>query len=147
MQTVYVSITAANTSATVDTKGNITGIALGTTTIRAYLFENQNIYADFEITVDEFQSDAGFVDFIQSGPTKITAFENATFEAAFFEDGLQSQIPVQFSFSGADENAYSTEINKNSVTIYAWSGSVIPLEITASYKELSKTITVGLEGI
>lgn len=133
--------------ATVDTKGNITGIALGTTTIRAYLFENQNIYADFEITVDEFQSNAGFVDFIQSGPTKITAFENATFEAAFFEDGLQSQIPVQFSFSGADENAYSAEINQNSVTIYAWNGSVVPLEITASYKELSKTITVGLEGI
>ena len=133
--------------ATVDTEGNITGLALGTTTIRAYLFENQNIYADFEIAVDEFQSDAGFVDFIQSGPTKITAFENATFEAAFFEDGLQSQIPVQFSFSGADENAYSTEINKNSVTIYAWSGSVVPLEITASYKELSKTITVGLEGV
>lgn len=142
----YIFESSNKSVAEVDIYGNVTGTGIGTATIRAYLFENPCIFADFEITVVDY-SEAGFVEFLQTGPKKLTAFEETSFEAAFFRNGEQTLEPIVYSFSGADENAYSVRTNGNVLNIKAWSGSVEPLTISATYGEYSTEISIGLEGI
>lgn len=143
----YVYESSDQEVAKVDIYGNVTATGEGTAIIKVSLFENPCIYQTFEIEVAADEVEESFVDFLQTGPQKINAFEEATFTAAFFENGRQTNEKVEFSFSGADESTYSAEINKNSVTITAWSGSITPLYITATYENESKEISIGLEGI
>jgi hypothetical protein len=54
---------------------------------------------------------------------------------------------ITFTFSGADEQAYTATTDGSTVTIKCWGGSVRPLTVTAVHGDYETSFAVQLEGI
>ena len=53
---------------------------------------------------------------------------------------------MEWHFSGAAEDSYTAETEKNTVTVTCWGGSVDPLTVTATCKGKSVSAVIALEG-
>lgn len=142
----YVWTSSDENVALVGTDGAVTAIAEGSATIRAALAQNPAIYTDFTISVT--QSEDG-VKFTTTVPEALGAYESAGISAAYFLDGVEQSDALTWTFTGADENAYSAKVSTDgkSASIDAFGYSETPLTVTAAFGSYSTTATITLKGL
>ena len=133
----YVWSSSDEKVATVAQDGTVTAISPGECVITATLAQNAAQAAQMAIAVAPAQQD-GVVKFLQTPPAELQLYESVTLDAAYFYDGVAQDYEVQWAFTGADAEAYTTEVDGNSVTIKCWAGSVTPLTVTASWKSTTE---------
>lgn len=131
---------------TVSGDGTVTATGVGTAILTARLSQNLALVASAGISVRQAdtQSRVEFTGFI---PNAIKQYDTANISASFYEDGVSTDYPLQWSFAGG-ENCYSAIISDDgkSVEITCLNASKEKLGITAEYGDHSETIYVGLEG-
>lgn len=130
---------------TVTDDGVCEAVGEGTATITCFLQENTNISTSIEITVSESVSGQS-VEFITDLPYSLEAYSNVSCETAYFVDGLKQEDQITYTFSGADEDCYSTSVDGNVLTITAYAPSNKPLIVTASCGGVSTSQTMYLVG-
>ena len=133
--------------ASVDTTGLVTAVGPGKCNITAALEQNPTITETYEIVVEESGAGADVVRFVSTIPNLITPYTAFSLKAEVIVDGTVTENVVTWTFSEADTQAYTTEIDGNTVEIHCWQGSVTPLVITASYGESAITAQIELRGI
>lgn len=135
-----------NLIATVNENGVVAANTTGNCQIIASLLENPNVYASFDLSVEEAQTTSytAFNGFI---PQSITQFETVTINAAYYQNGEITDFPLTWSFAGA-KNCYiaTTAINTLSTEIMCVSPSSEPLTITVEYDGITSSIQIALEG-
>lgn len=132
----------------VDAFGTITGVSEGTATITCYLEQNPLISDKFEVTVAGNESDP-HIAFTSNTQPVLRLYEQTAVTAQYYEGGeAVTGAEIVFTVDGADERAYSYEIeNGKTIIIKCWAGSVKPLVVTASYGSVSESFEIALEGI
>ena len=131
--------------ASADAAGLVTGVSEGETVITATLAQNPAYSATRLVTVAGSAAEPR-VSFLSTIPERMNAYQSFAIEAAYFENGEQTEETVEWSFSGAEKGSYSVEINGNKATICAWSGSIEPLVITANHREVEAETRINLFG-
>ena len=131
--------------ATVDENGQVTAKSAGTVSITAVLSQSASVTTSVELSVEEAQTQP-YIAFTSVVPTSIAQYQSATIPAAYFENGIETEQIVTWSFSGAEESSYYTNINENSVTITCVSADNTPLTVTAEYADKSVSAEIVLEG-
>jgi len=132
---------------TVDEHGMVHGIAEGTASVICNLEQNPTKTAEYEITVagDASQPHVGFRTTI---PEKLRLFEEVRLSGHYFENGEPvPEATLTYSFSGADQSAYTAEVEGNTIIIKCWGGSVKPLHVKTEYNGYSAEFDIELEGI
>lgn len=132
--------------ATVDENGVVTAVSEGNCNIVCTLAQNDEIWSIWPLVV-ESAAQGDVVDFLTTPPTSITAYTTATLTAVCMTDGVEVSEAVDWSFSGADPNAYSVSEDGNEVSVSCWSGSVAPLMVTASWHGESVSVLIELVGV
>lgn len=133
--------------ATVGNDGLVTAVSEGEATITCTLAQNQNKTQTYTITVAGSVTEP-HISYTSTIPDTLGMFKTVTISAEYYENGQPTGNEITYSFSGADENAYTATVKDgNTVDIKCWGGSVRPLEITASYGDISNTVSLYLEGI
>lgn len=130
--------------ATVDYNGVVTGVSVGETVITAMLEQNTAYGRSVIVSVTESEDGVYFTD---SVPKTLSAFEDATISAAYFEDGQETDEEIVFTLSGANSESYSAIYGPKAVTVYCYGYSETPLIVTASYGDYSETAEIVLEGM
>lgn len=131
----------------IDQNGNITAVGEGTANIICILEQNQNKTAEFGITVAGDATEP-HVAFGSTVPEKLRMFESIELTANYFENGeAVPDVDINFSYSEADQNAYTASVEGNVLTLKCWGGSVKPLRVVAEYNGYSEEFLVHLEGI
>jgi hypothetical protein len=115
----------------VDAEGNVTAKGAGSAEIECYLHENPSIRKTLEITVAK-SSTNDFVQFLMPVPMKIGQYESFNTEAAYYEDGVKTENPITYTFSGPEETCYKAVTDGNTLIVTCYDTSNIPLTITAS---------------
>lgn len=124
---------------TVDENGLVTAINDGEAVITVSLAENPNLKQSVTIKVS---SAGSYVEFTNSPIGSLHSLEHATISAVWIKEGTPTDEAISFTFSGADEAAYSVKpLDENSVEITCYSVSDNPLIITASH-DSSEAVTV-----
>ena len=131
--------------AEVDDFGNVTAISEGYCSISCKLSQNENVFSEFGFNVVE-RTELDYVDFVTPTPQEVRAYEEFSIEAAYFEDGVQTAEPIQYTFGGVAESAFTFEQSANIITIRTWASSVQPLVITAHYNSYSQAIKIQILG-
>ena len=119
--------------------------ATGTAFITAKMLENEAITADVAITVVEGAS-APYVAFKGIAGTTLRQYSSATYSAAYFDGGQETDEPVTWSLSGSSAQDYEVYENGNEITIQCVSPSDTPLLLTASYGTYTASVSILLEG-
>ena len=133
--------------ATVDDAGFVTGVSEGTATITCKLAQNPEKEAQYTVNVMGDASEP-HVSFRSNAPERLRLFESFRTSAHYYENGEPvPEATVTYTFSGADKDAYTAEVEGNAVNIKCWGGSVKPLKVTAAYDGYEKSFEVWLEGI
>lgn len=129
----------------VDDRGLVTALSEGIAIITVTLAENPEIAASVAITVTE--TGDGVI-FTREPPQELNAFESAIVSAAYYEDGAATDEPLEWTFSGADENAYRVQIAQNtkSATIECFAYSEEPLHIKVGKDNYNAMANIALEG-
>lgn len=135
--------------AQITSEGQITGIGVGEADIRITMNQNPNIVARAHITVTDATGEA-YIEFSEYKDTTIPQFKSVTYTAAYYnENGQETADELTWTFSGADyksDYSYAISANGKSVTVTCNHASTAPLFMTASCNDVSKTITLILEG-
>lgn len=131
---------------TVDADGNVEAVGLGMATVRCKLEQNPTIHENYTFQVEAIPH-APHVQFTSTIPEFINAYDVLTIEAVCFDNGEPTQDIVDWVLSGADEGSYTYRATDNSLRIYCWSGSVTPLNISASFNGHGTTTSIELRGI
>ena len=129
----------------VDDNGLVTALEGGAEVIEAVLAENPSIVAKVSITAT-VETNEPYVKFTSFSDTSISQYDSEMYTAAYFENGVQTDQEIVWSFSGASDVDYTAEIEGNSVMISCDSASDIPLILTASCNGYSASVSVSLEG-
>ena len=132
--------------ATVDENGVVTAVAEGTTTITATLEQNPDKQMSTAITVASVDTEP-HVAFDTTIPNYLPYGRTLTVSATYYENGEETEEPITWTVTGADEDAYELSTEGNTATIKCWGGSVEPAVITASHGALNASATVYLQGI
>ena len=142
----YVWESSNESAFTVDENGIVTAIGEGSGTIRVKLAQNNEWHTNFPITVTE--SEDG-VEFTTTVPLSLGAYESVGISAAYFEDGEEQSNALTWTFTGAEDTAYSALVSTDgkSASIDAFGYSETPLTVTVSYGTYTATATIALEGI
>lgn len=141
----YVWTSSDETVATVDEYGVVTPISVGYCQITCSVQQNQSISTVFGFNVVERESQT-YVDFITPIPDEIRTFETLSIEAAYYEDGQQTENEIEYTLSRASYNSYSYDVNGNVLTIQTYEPSEAPLEITASCNGQSVVTKISITG-
>lgn len=131
--------------ATVDANGVVSANAVGSCTITCTLVQNMDVSDTIELQVEERESST-YVDFITPIPSAIRAFDNISIQAGYYEDGVQQDVEIDYSVSGAEEDAYTASVYNNILTIDTWFPTDSPLLITAKYGDYEITSQMSIEG-
>lgn len=134
--------------ATVDKNGNVTAVGVGVVKITAEMVQNRTINTTAELVIVAERKINNKVVFTSVLPKFIVQNEKKIICAAFEENGIATDNPLEWSFSGAEKDNYSVSIakNKKSATITCISPSDKPLNVTVSYNGLSVTANIELLG-
>lgn len=132
--------------ANVGLDGSIIGISKGECTVTCVLEQNREITASLKVTVVPAEGE-NEVAFLGNIPQSIRAYESLTLEAAYFENGKQTDAEISYTISGADSMSYSFTQNGNVLTVNCWAASETPLTITASSENGAASVEFGLEGL
>ena len=103
------------------------------------------ISASIEISVSESLSGQS-VEFITDLPDSLEAYSSVSCETAYYVDGLKQEDQITYTFSGADEDCYSTSVDGNVLTITAYAPCDKPLIVIASCGGVSASQTMYLVG-
>ena len=141
----YVWASSDETVATVDEYGTVTPVGLGYCQITCSVKENPSITNAFGFNVVERESQT-YIDFITPIPDEIRSFETLNIEAAYYEDGQQTEDTIEYTLSRANESSYSYTVNGNILTVQTYEPSEAPLEITASCNGESVTTKIRITG-
>lgn len=128
--------------AIVNESGRVTAISSGTVQITAKLAQNTAITATVELVVAEVVNEP-YIAFNGVIPQSIEQYDSATLSATYYKNGVATDKPIVWTFSGADEQSYTTTIKGNSVEIYCVSADDEPLIVTASCE--GKTIETHIQ--
>lgn len=131
--------------ATVNESGQVTAIADGTAQITAKLAQNTAVTATVELVVNSTVVEP-YVAFNGVVPQSIEQYDTATLTATYFENGVATDKPIAWTFSGANEKSYTTKVNGNSVEIYCVLADNIPLTVTASCEGKTAETQIQLLG-
>ena len=131
---------------TVDSEGNLTGVAEGTATITCTLVQNPSKKATYDIVVEGSAADP-HVEFNSDIPENIRAYTSVKLSAAYYENGEEAEETIKWKLSGASESAYSYTVSGNEITINCWGGSVNALVVKASCHGETATASIQLIGI
>ncbi len=126
--------------------GTVYGVSEGTCTVTCRLEQNCNISESYEITIAPADS-GNEVAFLGNVPDKLHPYETVTLQAALFENGAEQDDKVSFTYSGADDMAYSASESENETQVTCWSGSDAPLKITATAGDYTASVEIVLGGI
>lgn len=131
---------------TVDNNGYAEAVGDGSATIRVKLAQNPLIHENINITVS---ASADGVDFTSTVPNTLSAYESITFTAAYFSDGVETNTPLVWTFTGANKASYAFTVAQNgkSATITCYGYSDNPLHVNASYGNYTADASITLEGI
>lgn len=141
----YVWTSSDEAVALVDAFGGVTAVAEGEAVITAALAQNPAITASFRVSV-EASGETG-VKFTSSIPASIGAYEDAEITAAFFDDGTETDEPIDWTFSGAANGTYRAVAGGKTATIYCFGYSKTPLHVVAARGEYSAEADIPLEAI
>lgn len=131
---------------TVDDEGNLAATGVGTAVIRATLNENTAYSSRITVMVEE-AADSKAVLFKGTAPDKLDAYESVEISAAYYEQGIETDTPVNFKFTGARQGSYSAVVNNNTAKITCYGGSVTPLTVTAKHGNYEATAEIQLLGL
>lgn len=131
--------------AIVDSIGNVTAVGEGDAIIIATLYENNTYRAALGVNV---AASVDGVSFNSTIPTTLNAYESACISAAFFENGAETDYPLEWTVEGADDTAASFAVSADgkSVCIDCFGYSETPLTVTATYEEYSASASISLLG-
>lgn len=79
-------------------------------------------------------------------PQCIRQYMNATFTAAYFENGLPTEQAIVWTYSGAESSNYTAQESGNTVTITCLGADDTPLTVTATCAGQSASVEIKLEG-
>lgn len=142
----YIWTSSDENICTVDEYGVVTGTGAGVAVITCQLEQNPAIKDEIPVVVEN-SAGTKAVRFNGTLPAKMRYLDTAEISASYYEDGEETDTDVSFHFSGASTNAYTVNIDGNTVRINCWGGSIEPLTITAKHGAYSTTISVELIGI
>lgn len=131
--------------ATVDGSGQVTAITDGTAQITATMAQNTAVTAKVELVVNSAVIEP-YVAFNGVIPQSIEQYDTATLTATFYENGVATDKPITWTFSGANERSYTATTNGNSVEIYCVLADNIPLTVTASCERKTISTNIALMG-
>ncbi len=127
----------------VDAAGRVTAVREGNCTITAVLAQNEAYSGTYEVSVAQSVSGVHW----QTDPVeRLEPYQSAELTAVYIRNGQETQDAVTWTYSGADEGAYTAEESGNTVTITCWVGSVTPLRVTAESNGQSVSTEIVLEG-
>ena len=126
--------------------GSVLGVTEGTCTVTCTLEQNRSIREEYEITVVPAES-GNEVTFLGNIPDKLRPYESVTIEAAYFENGAETDEAITFTCSGAEESAYTAKIDGNKISVTCWQSSAQAIKITAANGEIFAEARIRLEGI
>ncbi len=127
----------------VDTAGNVTAVGEGNCTITAVLAQNETWSGSYAVSVARNVSG---VHWSADPVERLSPYQTAALTAVYTENGVETEDAVVWTYSGADESAYTAEEDGNTATITCWAGSTAPLLVTASCKGQSVSAEIALEG-
>lgn len=139
----YLWYSSDETVCQVDTAGNVTAVGEGDCTITAVLAQNTEWGGSYAVSVAQSVSGAHW----SADPVeRLSPYQTAVLTAVYTENGVETEDAVTWTYSGADESAYTAEEDGNTATITCWAGSTAPLLVTASCKGQSVSAEIALEG-
>lgn len=130
---------------TVNENGQVTAVASGTAQITATLAQNTAVTATVKLVVAEVVNEP-YVALNGIIPQSIEQYDTATLAATFYENGVATDKPIAWTFSGANRRSYTTTINGNSVEIYCVLADNIPLTVTAECEGKFISTNIALLG-
>lgn len=134
-----------NSVASINQNGLLNAISAGNAIVTVALAQNETVSTTLNITVTEERNDP-YVKFTSFSDVSIGQYDSEIYSAAYFENGEQTDEPIEWSFSGASEIDYTADIEGNSVMITCDSASDTPLLITATCHGYSASVSISLEG-
>jgi hypothetical protein len=138
----YVFTSSDTNVLTVDENGLVKAVGEGSATVTVTLAQNPDITQTVDITVAA--AGDGYVAFTSTPLTALHSLETAEISAAWFENGTATDDVVTFSFSGADEDAYSADVSGNTATLTCYSLSDKPLIVTAAHGDSTTQMSIEL---
>lgn len=139
----YLYESSDETVATVDENGVVTGIAEGEVSIRVYLEQNPDKWTSIDISVPSPLPQN--VAFTTTLPTVLHEFDSITVSAAWFEDGVVTDEPVEITFSGSENSAYGVTADElNTFRLTCYHASPKPLIVTARHGDRQETAEIRL---
>ena len=130
--------------ATVDEDGIVTGVSEGKVQITVTLDQNPSITETVEIEVPAAQS--AYVAFTRTLPAVLHELNTITVSAAYFEDGIATDEPVDITFSGPPNSVYRAVHGEeaNSYELTCYHAFQKPLTVTATHGGVSATAEIRL---
>lgn len=128
--------------------GTITAVGVGSATVTAVLAQNPNITVGGAVFVSA-QTNEPYIEFLGVVPQSLKQFSYITIDAAYFdENAAETDLPLDWAFSGASPDSYIAEIAQGSttVTIQCTFPSNTPLVVNASRGTATASVQIVLEG-
>ena len=129
-----------------DENGTVTAVSAGTATIKATLAQNEDKYQDFELLVEDIDTDP-HVEFTRTYPKSISYGTTLEMTAAYYVNGKATEDLVTWRIEGGDEEAYTFSVDGNTAYLKCWGGSVEPVRVSAEREGQGVSTTIYLEGI
>lgn len=127
---------------TVDENGLVKAVGEGSAAVTVTLAQNPDITQTVDITIAAVGE--GYVAFTNTPITALHSLETAEISAAWFENGTATDEVVTFSFSGADEDAYSADVSGNTATLTCYGLSDKPLIVTVTHGDSTAQMSIEL---
>ena len=129
---------------TVDSEGNITAVAAGSTYITITLDQNDSIVGSFLFFVTEAARD--WLTLTPELPDSLRMYESATAEVRYTVNGVETTEGISLTATGPDDYCYSATLEDGVLNINAYYPSDKPLVITITAGVYSLTKTIRLNG-
>ena len=129
---------------TVDSEGNITAVAAGSTYITVTLDQNDSIVGSFLFFVTEAARD--WLTLTPELPDSLRMYESATAEVRYTVNGVETTEGITLTATGPDDYCYSATLEDGILNINAYYPSDKPLVITITAGVYSLTKTIRLNG-
>jgi len=129
---------------TVDSEGNITAVAAGSTYITITLDQNDSIVGSFLFFVTEAARD--WLTLTPELPDSLRMFESATAEVRYTVNGVETTEGITLTATGPNDYCYSATLEDGVLNINAYYPSDKPLVITITAGAYSLTKTIRLNG-